>query len=135
MFVPAHLRWPFITVGGVGLAVASGLLAAWAQTGGWDTLRFVAFGLCLVVPYMLLLDVVTAGPERTERAELNEDSVEHAWARQALSGAAIDLFIVLGVLTAFTSILGLDEPGTGLMLLLLMGDVAVRYLLLSRRRA
>lgn len=135
MTIPSHLRWPVAIVGGLCLAGVTGLVASWASTGGWDTLRFVAFGACLVIPYVSVLHVLVGESENSAAPERHEDSVEMAWLKRALAATTVDLFIVLGVLTAFTSILDLDEPGAGLIFLLLMGDVAVRYLILSRREA
>ena len=135
MTITSRLRWPVVIIGGLLLATGSGLLAAWAQTGGWDTLRFVVFGLCLVAPYMTLLFILTAPPDSERLPEHHEDSVENAWTQKALAGTALDLFIVLGVLTAVTNILGFDEPGSGLILIFLMADAAIRYLVLSRRQA
>ncbi len=135
MTVSSRFRWPVIVVGGLLLATGSGLLAAWAQTGGWDTLRFVVFGVCLVAPFMSLFYVITAPPDSERLPEHHEDSVENEWLQKALAGTALDLFIVLGVLTAVTSIFGFDEPGTAVVLIFLMADVSVRYLVLSRKEA
>ena len=135
MTITTPLRWPVVIIGGLLLATGSGLLAAWAQTGGWDTLRFVVFGLCLVAPYVGLLTILTAPPDSERLPEHHEESVENAWLQKALASTTLDLFIVLGVLTAVTSILGFDEPGTGLVLVFLMADVTVRYVVLSRREA
>lgn len=130
----APVRWGIVSLGAVALAGATGLTAAYAQTGGWDALRFFAFAGATAAAYGSMIYLATA-PDDLAPPEHNEDSVESAWLQRALAGSALDLFIVAGVLTGLTSVLGLDEPGISLALLLVMADVAVRYAIIARRES
>ena len=67
-----------------------------------------------------------------------EDSVERRWAEQAGSGAFLDVVIASGVSLVLLSVLDVDISATGVLTLLVvlaLADSAVRYAVVSRRRA
>lgn len=114
------------------LAVGTGVLAAWAQTGGWDTLRGGVFAT-LSAPVWLGLALVLTTPD--DRPEHHEDSVEAQWLTTAASGAFLDLLTVLGLATAATAVLDVDSVPSVFFVVLAMVDVAVRLELQRRREA
>jgi fatty acid desaturase len=127
-----RVRRVLAVLGAVLLALGTGALAAWAQTGGWDAPRGVVFA-ALSAPVWLALALVVSSPD--ERPEHHEDSVEAQWLTTAASGAFLDLLTVLGLATAATAVLDVDSVPSVFFVVLAMVDVAVRMELQRRREA
>ena len=117
------VRWAATILGGAALAAATGALAAWAQTGGWDLLRFTVFAVVSAPCWIGLVLVALSTDEGPEHAE---DSVETQWLRTAATGAFIDLLTVLGLATAATAVLDVEPVPTVFFVVLSMVDVALR---------
>ncbi|MCW2738931.1 hypothetical protein [Nocardioides sp.] len=123
-------RWLITGAVGVALAALTGTLAAYAQTGGADTLRLVTFGVMSLPCWLGLASLLLT---KDDRPEHHEDSVEMQWITQATSGAFLDLLLVLGIATAATAVLGTDPVPTVAFVVVAMADSAARYAILQRR--
>ena len=128
-----EIRTSWLLAGAVGVALAAltGTIAAYAQTGGADTLRLVTFGVMSLPCWLGLLWLAVAEDESPEH---HEDSVEMQWITQATSGAFLDLLLVLGIATTATAVLGTDAVPTVAFLVVAMADCAARYAILQRRQ-
>jgi len=126
------LRWILVVGFGLVCGAMTGLAAAYLRTGGWDLRSFVAFGVA-TCPVFASLAMVFAhqGDEVAHPAE----TVEHEWAHQALAQTALDLFILVGSTTAAVGVAGLDQPGIGWLLPVMMVDVALRFGVPKHRHA
>ena len=122
--------WLLAAAVGITLAAATGTIAAYAQTGGMDTLRLVTFG---VMSLPCWLGLVKLRSSTDERPDHHEDSVEMQWVTQATSGAFLDLVFALGIATTATAVLGTEAVPTVAFLVIAMADSAARYAILQRR--
>lgn len=127
-----EIRTNWLVAGAVGvvLAALTGTVAAFAQTGGADTLRLVTFGVMSLPCWLGLVSLLLS---KDERPDHHEDSVEMQWITQATSGAFLDLLFALGIATTATSLLGTDAVPTVAFLVIAMADAAARYAILQRR--
>ena len=123
-------RWAATVLGGAALAAATGALAAWAQTGGWDLLRFAVYAVVSAPCWIGLVLVALSTEQGPEHVA---DSVETQWLQTAATGAFVDLLTVLGLATAATAVLDVEPVPTVLFVVLGMVDVGLR-LELQRRR-
>jgi len=127
-----ELRTRWIVAGAVGVALAAltGTIAAYAQTGGADTLRLVTFGVMSLPCWLGLASLLLT---KDDHPEHHEDSVEMQWITQATSGAFLDLLLVLGIATTATAVLGTEAVPTVAFVVVAMADSAARYAILQRR--
>ncbi len=123
-------RWLVAFLVGVGLAAVTGGVAAWAQAGPGDGLRFVTFGVMTLPVWIGLVALLR---DQESRPAHDEESVEMQWITQATSGAFLDLLLVLGLATTATAVLGADAVPTVAFLVVGMVDVSARYVIAQRR--
>ena len=123
-------NWLVAAAVGVTLAALTGIVAAWAQTGGLDSLRFVTFGVMSLPCWVGLVTLLRSEDDRPAHAD---ESVEMQWITEATSGAFLDLLLVLGVATTASAVLGLEAVPTVALLVVAMLDAAARYAILQRR--
>ncbi len=123
-------NWLVAGAAGIALAVLTGTVAAYAQTGGMDSLRLVTFGVMTLPVWFGLVSLLRAADDRPAH---DEESVEMQWITQATSGAFLDLLFALGVATTATAVLDTDSVPTVAFIVLAMADSAARYAILQRR--
>ncbi len=127
-----EIRTNWLVAGAVGvvLAALTGTFAAYAQTGGMDTLRLVTFGVMSLPVWFGLVSLLRSADERPAH---DEESVEMQWITQATSGAFLDLLFALGIATTATAVLGTEPVPTVAFIVIAMADSAARYAILQRR--
>ncbi len=127
-----EIRTNWLVAGAVGVALAAltGTVAAYAQTGGMDSLRLVTFGVMSLPCWLGLASLLLT---KDERPAHDEESVEMQWITQATSGAFLDLLFALGIATTATAVLDTGAVPTVAFLVIAMGDSAARYAILQRR--
>lgn len=126
-------RWTLIVLAGLVGAVGVGGLAAWAQSDH-RLLSFVVFAAMTAPIAGCAAWLLLRRPGPDEPADL-QDSVEEDWSRRAGYGAFIDLVVILGLATAAEAILEGTRIPLVAFVVLALGDLTVRYLVLSRRES
>lgn len=127
-----EIRTKWVVAGAVGVALAAltGTIAAYAQTGGLDTLRLITFGVMSLPCWLGLVALLRSEEDRLAH---DDESVEMQWITQATSGAFLDLLLALGIATTATAVLGTHSVPTVAFLVIAMADSAARYAILQRR--
>lgn len=131
-----HSRLPLVLV----LALAATLLCAGlaATLTGEDDERLLTFVVFAVATGPVLVGgawALVPDPAAPDGPEHVEESVEHSWLERASAGAFTDLLTAMGLALAARYVLGAPDVPLVVFVVLGMGDVAVRYLVLSRREA
>jgi hypothetical protein len=124
-------------------AVAFGLggtLAVAALVGLTNSVDFwLAFAIgagCATFPAFSLGWTIFVAKHTVVVDAHGEDSVERRWLERACSGAFLDVFVATGVAAATLGLTGVDLQADIALLTLgvvMMLDVGLRYLLISRR--
>ncbi|TQN46138.1 hypothetical protein FHX52_2844 [Humibacillus xanthopallidus] len=115
-------------------SAAVGVLAG-AMSGRPFVLTATVFAASTLAPagalaWLLLVAPVTVRPDRNAG-----DNVEHRWVQVASAGAFTDLLVVMGLGLAVVSVLDVALEAQVVLLALVvlaMGDAAVRYVALER---
>lgn len=131
---PIH-AYVLMAVTSAALAAALGAAAALFR----DENRGLTFGVftaatlgpCLSLSWLVFISRHTVSPDRHI-----EENVENLWIKNATAGACTDTFAAGGIALAAVAVTGLDVSGTSALtgvLVLMLGDTAVRYLVEQRR--
>ena len=113
------------------MGAATGAVASWFRTGGWDWITWVVFGVATALP---VAAIAVAWFGRDEEPA-GDDSVEFEWMRRAHSGTFLDILVFTGSLTFLCTVLDLPLPRIDTVLWFAMVDAAVRMALLRRQEA
>ena len=124
---------------GTGLLVAAALgLGVAVLRGEQFWLVFAVFTACFLGPSIGLAWLTVGAGRRIEIDARAEENVETRWIEKAASGALFDLLMVVGLLLAAMSLVGLEIPSdVGLLGIwaFAIADGGLRYALIRRRES